>query len=166
MSKDSNKVLLKLALFIGVVLVLLAGLGTGCARGQARDQGGGSPSLSASLSQSPTNGLVQTSNGGGVDIEVEWRGLKDGSLVFSVVMDTHSGSVDQYDLRELATLRDSRGKEYRPGILDIPPGGHHRSGLLTFPISDLSNPLTAKYFDVILRDIAGVAERDFKWQLD
>lgn len=156
----------KLALFGGVVLILLAGLGTGCARGVAQEQSNGAPSTSLSLSQSPKNGLIQTSSGGGVDIEVEWRGLKDGSLVFGVVMDTHSGSIDQYDLRDLAILRDSRGKEYRPSGLDIPPGGHHRSGLLTFLISDPSNPLAAKYFDLMLRNIAGVAERDLRWELN
>lgn len=158
--------MLKLASFIGVVLVLLAGLGTGCARSATQEQGNVSASPSSSLSQSPKNGLVQTSSGGGVDIEVEWRGLKGSSLVFGIVMDTHSGSIDQYDLRNLAILRDSRGKEYRPGSADIPPGGHHRSGFLAFPIFDPSNPLTAKYFDLILRDIAGVAERDLRWELN
>ncbi|MEK7354571.1 MAG: hypothetical protein AABZ77_08715 [Chloroflexota bacterium] len=156
----------KLASFIGVLLVLLAGLVTGCARGAAQEQGKVSPSPSPSISQSPKNGLVQTSNEGGVTIDVEWRGLKDGSLVFGVVMDTHSGSVDQYDLKRLATLRDSGGKEYRPGSPDIPLGGHHRSGLLTFPISEPSSLGTAKYFELILRDIAGIAERDLKWELN
>ncbi|MBI4188461.1 MAG: hypothetical protein HY529_04555 [Chloroflexi bacterium] len=158
--------MLKLASFVGVALVLLAGLGTGCARGTAQEEGKASPSTSSSPSQSPSNGLVQTSSGGGVDIEVEWRGLKDGSLVFGVTMDTHSGSIDQYDLRDLAILRDSSGKGYRPSSSDIPPGGHHRSGLLTFPISDLSNLGTKKYFDLILRDIAGVPERDLRWEMN
>ncbi len=162
-SKENNKVLLKLALFIAVLLVLLVGLQTGCARGAAQVQANVSPSP---LSQGPTNGLVQTSNGGGVTIDVEWRGLKGGSLVFGIVMDTHSGSVDQYNLRDLVILRDSSGKEYKPSNPDIPPGGHHRSGLLIFPISDPSNPLTARYFDLILKDIAGVTERGFKWQLN
>ena len=165
-SKESNNVLLKLASFIAVLLVLLVGLQTGCARGAAQGQVNVSPSPSSSLSQRPTNGLVQTSNGGGVTIDVEWRGFKDGSLVFGIVMDTHSGSVDQYNLIDLTVLRDSRGKEYRPVGSDIPFGGHHRSGLLTFPISDPANPLTAKYFDLILSDIAGIAERDLRWELN
>jgi len=158
--------LLKLASFIGVFLVLLTGFGIGCVSGAAQEQGNGSPSTSSSLSQIPKNGLIQTSSGGGVDINIEWRGLKDGSLVFGVVMDTHSGSIDQYDLRDLATLRDSRGNEYGPGSPDVPLGGHHRSGLLTFPVSGHSNPLTVQYFDLTLRGIAGVAERDFRWELN
>lgn len=125
-----------------------------------------SSSRSSALSQGPTNGLVQTSSGGGVDIAVEWIGIKDGSLVFNVSMNTHSGSIDQYDLKVLAILRDSGGKEYRPVSADVPSGSHHRSGVLTFSVSDSSNPLTAKYFQLALRDIAGVAERDFKWQLN
>ena len=166
MFNKSNKALLKLAIFIDVFLFLIAGLGTGCSSNPTEQQGNASAFPSSPSSQSPKNELVQTSSGGGVTINVEWRGLKDGSLVFGVVMDTHSGSIDQYDLRVLGILRDSSGKEYRPSSPDIPPGGHHRSGLLTFPISDLSNLGTAKYFDLILRDIAGVAERDFKWQLN
>ena len=165
LSKESNKVFLKLASFVALVLMLSAGLVAGCSRDTTKEQGNAS-AFPSSSSQSPKNGLVQTSTGGGVTVNVEWRGLKDGSLVFGVVMDTHSGSVDQYNLRDLATLRDSSGKEYRPSSPDIPPGGHHRSGLLTFPISDPSTPLTARYFDLILRNISGVTERDFKWQLN
>ncbi|MDO8687197.1 MAG: hypothetical protein Q7K41_01275 [Dehalococcoidales bacterium] len=158
--------MLKLASFIGVSLVLLAGLGVGCASSAVQEQGKASASPAPSLSQSPKNGLIQTSSGGGVDIEVEWRGLKDNSMVFGVTMDTHSGSLDQYDLRDLATLRDSRGNEYRPGSPDVPLGGHHRSGLLTFPISEPSNLGTVKSFELILRDIAGVAERNLRWELN
>ena len=165
MSKESNKVFLKLASFVALVLMLSAGLVAGCSRDTTKEQGNAS-AFPSSSSQSPKNGLVQTSTGGGVTVNVEWRGPKDGSLVFGVVMDTHSGSVDQYDLRDLAILKDSFGKEYRPGSSAIPPGGHHRSGLLTFPISDPSTPLTARYFDLILRNISGVTERDFKWQLN
>ena len=158
--------MLKLASFIGVFLVLLTGFGTGCASSATQEQGKASASPSPSLLQIPRNGLVQTSSGGGVDIKVEWLGFKDGSLVFGVVMDTHSGSIDQYDLRDLATLRDSRGNEYGPGSPDVPLGGHRRSGLLIFPVSDPSNPLTVQYFDLTLRGIAGVAERDFRWELN
>jgi len=101
-----------------------------------------------------------------VDIRVEWRGFKDGSVVFGVAMDTHSGSIDQYDLKDLAVLRDSNGKEYFPGNTAIPLGGHHRPGLLPFPVPAVSNPSKAKYVDLILRDIAGVAERDLRWELN
>ncbi|MDO8567529.1 MAG: hypothetical protein Q7R57_02300 [Dehalococcoidales bacterium] len=97
-------------------------------------------------------------------IAVEWRGMKDGLLVFGVTMDAHSGSLDQYDLRDLAIIRDSSGKEYRPSNWDAPPGGHHRKGTLPFPVNSL-NLKTAKYIVLIIRDTAGVKERDFKWQL-
>lgn len=165
MSKGSNTILLKPASFIAVFLVLFAGLGAGCAAGASREWGSVSPSPSP-LSQSPASGLVQTSSGGGVTVEVEWRGLSDGSLVFGVTMDTHSGSLDQYDLRDIAILRDDSGREYLPGSWDAPPGGHHRKGVLTFPISGPPNPGTVKYLELILRGVAGVAERDFRWELD
>ena len=166
MSKGNSRILRKLAPFIPVLLVLLVGLGAGCSSGSvAQGKGNVSPAPPPVPSGSPTNGLVQTSSGGGVTIDVEWRGLKDGSLVFGVTMDTHSGSLDQYNLRDLAILRDSSGKEYRPNNWNAPPGGHHRKGVLIFPVADSLNLGTTKYVELILRDTAGVKERDLKWQL-
>ncbi|MDP2931461.1 MAG: hypothetical protein Q8O05_03045 [Chloroflexota bacterium] len=157
----------KLAPFIPVLLILLVGLGAGCSNGfVAQEKGNVSPAPLPIPYGSPTNGLVQTSSGGGVTIDVEWRGLKDGLLVFGVTMDTHSGSLDQYNLRDLAILRDSSGTEYRPNNWDAPPGGHHREGILTFPVADSLNLRTVKYVELILRDTAGVKERGLKWQLD
>ena len=111
----------------------------------------------------PTNGLVQTSNGGGVTVAVEWQGIKDGQLIFSVTLDTHSGSVDQYDLAKLAVLRDSAGTEYRATKWDSSPGGHHRKGTLTFPASAIDTART-KSVVMVIRDTAGVKERDLRWQ--
>ena len=76
-------------------------------------------------------------------------------------MNTHSVDLDGYDLGKLALLRDDAGKEYLPVFWDSPTGGHHREGVLTFQITDSEN----QYFNLIIRDVAGVEERTFHWEL-
>lgn len=80
---------------------------------------------------------------------------------FSVALNTHSGSLDT-DLVKAAAVVDDRGNVHPANAWDgPPPGGHHRSGTLTFP------PLgpETKSFRLILRDLYGVSERVFEWQL-
>jgi len=150
---------LKLGFLIAVFLILLAG----CTGGTAADKVNSSNPPSAAGDS--TSGLVQTSSSGGVTIEVEWRGQTGNSLEFGVSMDTHSGSLD-YNLKDLAVLRDSSGQEYKPDTWDAPSGGHHVSGTLTFPVTASFNPATLKYIELTINDVAGVAERSFRWQLN
>ncbi|MDP2744459.1 MAG: hypothetical protein Q8P00_05275 [Dehalococcoidia bacterium] len=114
----------------------------------------------------PTNGLVQSSEGGAVEIDVKWQGERNGILTFEVVMDTHSVDLDQYDLGKLAGLRDDGGAEYRPASWRSAPGGHHRSGTLTFPVPGSLSEGKAKYVEMIIRDVADVKERVLKWTLE
>lgn len=86
-------------------------------------------------------------------------------MVFDVAMNTHSVNLDQYDLGELAVLRDDESKEYRPAAWRSAPGGHHRSGTLTFPVPASLSQGKAKYLNLIIRYGAGVKERVLKWEL-
>lgn len=114
--------------------------------------------------------LKRTSQGGNVTLEVTWD--KDvpaaDSLQFKVVMDTHSVNLDGVDLGRLAVLRNDAGKEVSPERWDAPAGGHHRSGTIAFPAtaggSALIGPQT-KFIQMVVRDVAGVKERSFKWEL-
>ena len=116
-------------------------------------------------SQAPTNGLVQSSSGGSVTIDVKWLGAQDGSLAFQVTMDTHSVDLDQYDLGKLAVLRDDTGKEYAPAAWLSPPGGHHREGTLKFPVPESLTQGKARSIQLVIRDVAGVGERVLQWLL-
>jgi hypothetical protein len=113
----------------------------------------------------PTNGLVQSHTGGSVTIDVEWFQAENGSLIFNVAMNTHSVDLDQYDLRELAVLRDDMGDEYHPVSWDSAPGGHHRQGILIFSLPDSVSLGEAKYVEIVIRDMADIAERVLKWEL-
>lgn len=103
------------------------------------------------------------SNAGGVRVDVVPVQLAAGQQArFQVSLNTHSVPLDQ-DLTAVSVLRDSRGREYKPVHWDgAPPGGHHRKGILVFP--ELSAPLNS--VTLTIHDIAGIANRDFAWQLN
>jgi predicted small secreted protein len=110
-------------------------------------------------------GATQRSEGGQVTVAVTWGGREAGP-VFRVVMDTHAVDLDGYDLRQLTVLR-AGGREVRPSGWDAPKGGHHREGTLTFPatLADGSPTIgpAAGAVEIVIRDVAGVPERTFRW---
>jgi hypothetical protein len=111
-------------------------------------------------------GSTQISEEGGVTVQVTWDGPQSGP-VFRVVMNTHSVDLDQYDLRTLAVLRTAQGTDVPPSAWDAPKGGHHREGTLTFPAQgpDGKDILgqDARGIALIIRNVAGVSERTFRW---
>ncbi len=54
------------------------------------------------------------------------------ALAFEVAMNTHSVDLSM-DLAELATLTTDNGRTVPATLWDAVPGGHHVSGVLTFP---------------------------------
>ncbi len=105
---------------------------------------------------------TEVSNDGGVMVEVTPAQLATGQAPrFEVQLNTHSVPLEQ-DLTTVSILRDDKGREYKPLAWDgSPPGGHHRRGTLVFP--ELSGPVTS--VTLTIRDVAGVAARDFTWQI-
>ena len=109
-----------------------------------------------------TGGSVQTVAGGGVTVKVAYLNPgSDDDPRFQVVLDTHSVALDGYDLKSLAYLLDDSGKSHSPKALESKGGGHHRQVVLTFP--RLSSQ--AKRIEVVIKDVAGVKERKFRWDL-
>ena len=80
---------------------------------------------------------------------------------FDVGMNTHAVELDQ-DMTKIAVLVDDQGKEYKPIAWEGPIGGHHREGVLIFK---QINP-ASKSVELKIKDIGGVAERLFKWDLE
>lgn len=111
---------------------------------------------------------TRTSEGGQVTVKVTWDGTID-PPAFTVVMDTHAVDLDGYDLGQLAVLRTDQGQEMHPAAWVAPKGGHHREGQLTFPaIAADGGPLIGpgtRAIELVLRDVAGVPERIFRWTL-
>ena len=106
---------------------------------------------------------TQTVSGGGVTVAVTYvNPSRNESPRFQVALNTHAVALDAYDLKTLALLRDGAGKTYSPTNVENKGGGHHRQVILTFP--KLSPD--AKRVEIVIRDVAGVKERTFRWSLE
>ncbi|MDO8743322.1 MAG: hypothetical protein Q7J30_02085 [Candidatus Azambacteria bacterium] len=81
---------------------------------------------------------------------------------FAVVFDTHSGSLDEDPIKTTLLLND-KGNIYQPIAWEgSGPGGHHREGVLVF---NAINPVPA-YVELKIKDVGGIAERIFRWNLE
>lgn len=106
---------------------------------------------------------TQTVAGGSVTAKVTFLNPKGGDDPrFEVVLDTHSVNLDAYDLKSIAVLRDDAGKSYVAIAAENKGGGHHREAVLSFP---KLSPGTTR-IELIIKDIAGVKERTFLWNLE
>ena len=105
----------------------------------------------------------KTSSERGVRVQVTPQVLSNNKPVqFQIRLNTHSVELNQ-DMLVVAELRDSQGRAYKPVQWEgSPPGGHHRSGTLTF--SALQPPV--ENVTLVLRDVGGVAQRTFSWTIE
>lgn len=104
----------------------------------------------------------QTVEGGSVTVTAQPLNLKAGAPPeFDIAMNTHSVDLAD-DLLQAVVLRDDSGKEYAPLAWEGPSaGGHHREGVIRFdPL-----PIKTKTVTLIVRNVAGIAERVFKWNM-
>ncbi len=107
-------------------------------------------------------GITRTNSGGGVTVNVTYPHSQNTEEIrFEVVLDTHSVNLDGYDLKAQSLLRDDAGKTYEPVRVENKGSGHHREITVLFP--KVSPP--AKRLELVVRDIAGIKERSFLWDL-
>jgi hypothetical protein len=110
-----------------------------------------------------TNHTTRTDSGGGVTIKVTYLDTKTGDdLRFQVVLDTHSVNLDGYDLKTIAVLRDDAGNTYLPTAVENKGSGHHREATVRF--AKIAND--TKRVELVIKDVAGVKERIFRWDRD
>lgn len=116
--------------------------------------------VAQSLAAAPA--LTRTHSGGGVTAKVTYlnpEGTED--TRFEISLDTHSVDLDSYDLKALSSLRDGAGRTYQPSIVENKGSGHHRRLVLVFPKPASGN----NRLELVIKDIAGVKERSFVWDL-
>ncbi|MBI4009213.1 hypothetical protein HY357_03200 [Candidatus Roizmanbacteria bacterium] len=104
----------------------------------------------------------QENEGGNVTVTVQPEVLGIGQKpTFKLEFNTHSVDLS-FDIAKQSFLTDDKGKRLEGSTWNgSPPGGHHREGTLTF-----NTALTeTKYVEFIMKDIAGVSKRKFKWEL-
>jgi hypothetical protein len=107
--------------------------------------------------------MTQNVAEGGVTTKVTYLNPKSvDEPRFQIALDTHSVNLDAYELKTIAVLRDDTGKSYGPTSVENRGGGHHRETFITFP---KLSPGT-KRMELVIKDIAGVKERTFVWNLE
>ncbi|MCZ7393821.1 MAG: hypothetical protein ABOK23_05975 [Candidatus Methanoperedens sp.] len=90
----------------------------------------------------------------GVQITVTYLPDITDATAFDIKVTAHKDYDD--DFKNNSYLRDSSGKTYQPLSYEG-EGGHHASGTLRFP------KIESKSFELVIKDVAGVNERIFKW---
>ncbi len=126
-----------------------------------------------SAAQSIVGPATAKNQGGGVTIEAKYLGTAaDGAveaLRFEIKLDTHSVNLDQYDLKQVASLRNDQGVAVKPLTLEKKGSGHHIQNVLAFPAKDeAGNPVAggaAKAIELVLFDIADVPQRILRWDV-
>lgn len=106
---------------------------------------------------------TQTVAGGGVTVKVTYLNPKDNAGArFQVALDTHSVNLDSYDLKTISVLRDDAGNTYAPTTVDNKGSGHHRETIVSFAKAVSGT----KRIELVIKDMAGVKERVFRWDLE
>ncbi|HET6444276.1 MAG TPA: hypothetical protein VFI27_06810 [candidate division Zixibacteria bacterium] len=113
------------------------------------------------------DGEVRIDEQGFVEVAVTPLNLNapDGTLNFNVGLETHSVDLSM-DLATLATLEADNGLGVQAIWWDAPSGGHHISGVLSFPADSDGATLLEGASNVTLkiRDV-DASERAFTWSL-
>lgn len=111
--------------------------------------------------------LIRVDVQGAVTVEIAPVNLDDPRdlLSFNVGLNTHSVDLSM-DLSALSTLVTDNGHTVRASLWDAPRGGHHVSGVLSFPASVDGTPVLdgAATLTLLITDL-DVPERTFVWQL-
>lgn len=105
----------------------------------------------------------RTSVAGGVRIVVTPKALapRVPAWEFQLTMETHIRSLSE-DPARVVVLVDDKGRRYKPTVWQgDPPGGHHRKGILRFPLPS-DKPRSV---ELHLTGIGGPEERVLRWDV-
>jgi hypothetical protein len=128
----------------GVAVALASLLAPGLAAAQAglsKRDGQGPVSVTVTLTEVPASG---------------------GPVKVKVSLDTHSVPLDGIKFEEVVALRGPDGAAIAPTAVEQAEGtGHHREAVLAFP----PLPAGAREVRIVVRNVGGVGERNFAWDL-
>lgn len=126
------------------------------------------PSVSQVENQAASQELTQIDEQGAVVVEVTPGNLDDPgeALTFDVALNTHSVDLSM-DLTQLATLTTDTGLRASAVSWDGMAGGHHVSGVLSFPtkVDEESLLEGATTLTLVIQNV-DAAERAFTWNLN
>lgn len=117
----------------------------------------------AAGSAAPAEGDLgeRSSEGGAIAVKASWASSEP--PVLTVTLDTHSVELDRFDLATAASLRVDGGEWLAPTAADVPRGGHHRSGTVTFGAVPAVVFGSAWLIELRILDV-GVPERLLRWE--
>ncbi|MBI5729379.1 MAG: hypothetical protein HY983_04055 [Candidatus Magasanikbacteria bacterium] len=121
------------------------------------------PATSATVAAPRSRTFASRSDEQG-EVSVEVQPIKietSGQAQFTVTLNTHSVELND-DLTKQTALYDDQSHFYKPiSWTGAEPGGHHRSGTLTF------GPLNSQpqYVELKIKDVGGIPLRTFRWDL-
>ena len=106
----------------------------------------------------------RTSDAGGVRVVVTPKTAEPGATAweFEVMMDTHTKPLNEDLVRAAVLVDDSRRQHVPLAWQGDPPGGHHRKGILRFPLP-AERP---KAIELQISGIGGPGKRVFRWELE
>lgn len=127
----------------------------------------GSNSSASSALQAANSGTAPLLDAqGGVEVAVTWEKGSSGSskLVFSVEMNNHMISLDDYDFSKNTEfkLKDAT-VPVKVEVLQKSGEGHHVSAKIGVQGNELNNLKAGSRFTLILKNLAGVPVRNFAW---
>ncbi len=129
-------------------------------------------------------GLVRTDSLGNTPVAVAWltpeylrtspqAGLNfdpQRYLLFQIALYSRDLKMSAWDLKGMIYLRDGSSKEYGSPAWIPTDHGERKAGLAAFPSRDARDkPVPArgsKSMEIVIRDLGGVKERAFRWELD
>ncbi|MBI1893738.1 MAG: hypothetical protein HYS14_06470 [Candidatus Rokubacteria bacterium] len=109
------------------------------------------------------DGLTKQDRQGPVTVAVTLIGppASDDPVKAKVVLDTHSVPLDGIVFEKAVVIRTPEGADIAPTTVEQAKGsGHHREAVLVFP--PVSGPGPVR---IVVRDVGGIAERNFSWEL-
>ena len=110
----------------------------------------------------PPADLTRQVAGGGVTVAATLLTDRTDATAIQLALNTHSVNLDGYYFDTMALLRDDQGKTYALEAVEGASGsGHHRQAVLRFARADAG----AKAVELIVKDVAGVKERTFRWSM-
>lgn len=125
-----------------------------------------------SESKTESNEIIKKTSAGAVDLVVEFNNIEENNenyWIFNVSLDTHSVDLDQINLQNSLYFVNGNGRVIEDEIeIEKSGSGHHVSQLVKLP-KRLGKEDTIykddKNFKMIFKDIDGVEETEFEWDM-
>lgn len=153
----------KTNILIGIVLILIIGIIAYLTLWPRTIGGIDGAAVSTQSNQVSSTEIFKAISTGSTDqgdvaIELTPRGVINGKLIIDFAANTHSVSLEQFDLKKITTL-EHEGKIIKPSEASY-LSGHHPYGSIAFDIGKEE----AESFIVKIKGIPNIEERIFKWE--